>query len=59
VAENTYTGLQDQRTVLKWPFLNGTNVVERATIVVQEAHHSGGKDHNGSSRSMEHERQVL
>jgi hypothetical protein len=50
VAATTYSGLQDNRTVLKWPFFYGSNVVERAGIIVHEARHAGGKGHNAGSR---------
>ncbi|WP_257387587.1 hypothetical protein [Tahibacter caeni] len=45
----TYTGLQDNRTVLKWPFFYGEVVVERAGTVLHEARHAGGKSHNGGT----------
>ena len=45
----TYTGLQDNRTVLKWPFFYGEVVVQRAGTVLHEARHAGGKGHNGGS----------
>ncbi|MBN8739427.1 MAG: hypothetical protein J0H86_07955 [Xanthomonadaceae bacterium] len=45
----TYTGLQDNRTVLKWPFFYGEVVVERAGTILHEARHAGGKSHNGGT----------
>jgi len=45
----TYTGLQDNRTVLKWPFFYGEVVVQRAGTILHEARHAGGKSHNGGS----------
>jgi len=39
----------DDRTVLKWPFFYGENVVERAGTVLHESRHAAGKEHNGDS----------
>jgi hypothetical protein len=45
----TYTGFQDNRTVLQWPFFYGEIVIERAGTIVHEARHAGGREHNGGS----------
>lgn len=45
----TYTGAQDNRTVLKWPFFYGEVVLQRAGTIVHEARHAGGKGHNGGT----------
>jgi hypothetical protein len=44
----TWTGAQDNRTELYWPFYYATvmNVPARASTIVHEARHAGGKSHN-------------
>src|SRR5512146_2656748 len=47
----TYWGpVVDDRTVLKWPFFYGENVVQRAGTIVHEARHADGKGHNGGNK---------
>lgn len=43
-----FTGLQDNRTELYWPFYYNTamNVPSRAATIVHESRHAGGKSHN-------------
>jgi hypothetical protein len=46
----TYAGFWvDDRTVLKWPFFYGENVIQRAGTIVHEARHAAGVRHNGGS----------
>ena len=46
----TYRGLSvDDRTVLKWPFFYGENVVQRAGTILHESRHVAGKPHDGDS----------
>jgi hypothetical protein len=46
----TYTGaFVDDRTVLKWPFFYGENVIQRAGTIVHEAVHADGVSHDGAS----------
>ena len=46
----TYWGFfVDDRTVLKWPFFYGENVIERAGTILHESRHAAGKGHNGGS----------
>ncbi|MDQ3802389.1 MAG: hypothetical protein M3416_00815 [Acidobacteriota bacterium] len=44
----TFTGAQDNRTELYWPFYysNQLNVPSRAAVIVHEARHAAGKSHN-------------
>lgn len=46
-----FTGLQDNRTELYWPFYyhNIMNVPSRAATIVHESRHAGGKSHNCTS----------